>query len=72
MTRPGGFLSATPAATVTPGETVKAVPAPISGDHASWSLADPAAVAADSTSIAIRVTRLACSGGRTGTVLTPV
>lgn len=72
MTRSGGVHSAPPAATVTPGETVKAVPGPVSGDYAFWALADPEAVTAGSTSIAILVTRLGCSGGRTGTVLTPV
>ena len=61
MTRRGGVFSSAPAASVTPGETVKALPGPASGDFGFWVLADPAAVTAGSTSIAILVTRLGCS-----------
>lgn len=56
---------------VAPGQTVKAVPATVGGAMGVWVLAEPGEVTAASTSIAIVVERLSCSGGITGTVLTP-
>ncbi len=42
------------------------------GDPATWQLADPGAVTADSTSIDVEVSRLGCSSGKTGDLLDPV
>lgn len=41
------------------------------GDPGTWTLAQPDAVKATSTTLTLRVTRLACSDGKTGTVLRP-
>ena len=74
---PATSVSARPAVpsdpgSMTPGQTVKAVPATVGGAVGTWVLAEPAAVTATSTSIRILVERGSCSGGVTGTVLTPV
>lgn len=42
-----------------------------SGEPATWHLADPTAVTADSEQIDIEVTRLGCASGTTGEVLEP-
>ena len=45
---------------------------PQEGVTATWRLADPAAIGADTTSLSLLVTRLQCSDGRTGELLKPV
>ena len=44
---------------------------PSLGDPATWTLAEPDAVNAASTTLTLNVTRLGCSGGKTGEVLKP-
>lgn len=46
-------------------------PMPTGGDPASWTLVAPARVNADSRTLKIEVTRVACASGRTGEVLEP-
>lgn len=56
---------------VAPRSTVRALPSGAGGAPGTWVLADPGSVTSASTTIAILVTRFSCSGGVTGTVLTP-
>ncbi|HQA77387.1 MAG TPA: hypothetical protein PLL50_03410 [Propionicimonas sp.] len=51
---------------------VSAVVPPAQGVTATWRLADPAEVSADSVSLSLLVTRLECSGGKTGELMEPV
>lgn len=51
---------------------VTATVPPQQGASATWVLAEPGEVDSSSTSVAIKVTRLECAGGRTGAVLPPV
>jgi len=44
---------------------------PTTGDLATWELAAPASVTAETRSLDLRVTRAGCSGGVTGDVLAP-
>ncbi|WP_152189585.1 hypothetical protein [Georgenia satyanarayanai] len=47
------------------------VPGAATGDLATWELADPRVVTAETRSLDVRVTRAGCSGGITGQVLEP-
>ncbi len=43
-----------------------------SGDSAQWELNNPSEVTAQSTTLSVAVSRLACASGETGKVLTPI
>lgn len=67
---PEGVPEALP--TTKPAVPTLTAPMPPSlGDPATWTLAEPDAVSASSTTLTLNVTRLACSGGKTGDVLKP-
>lgn len=67
---PAGVPEALPTAAPSLPELTAPMP-PSVGDPATWTLADPAAVNAASTTLTLSVTRLGCSGGKTGEVLEP-
>ena len=67
---PEGVPEAPP--TATPAVPTLTAPMPPSlGDPATWTLAEPDATSATSTTLILNVTRLGCSGGKTGDVLKP-
>ena len=67
---PEGVPEALP--TTTPAVPSLTAPLPPSlGDAATWTLAEPNAVNAASTTLTLNITRLGCSGGKTGDVLKP-
>lgn len=67
---PEGVPEAPPTTTPVVPTLTAAMP-PSLGDAATWTLAEPNAVSAVSATLTLNVTRLGCSGGKTGDVLKP-